>query len=86
MKKYRRRGGTKHKLNKMDSYKARNLYDYWFSNYPGIKNPSDINTSDKFEFANEIGWVKLSLMQAARKAGYEFTRWDHWKEVYCDEV
>ena len=42
--------------------------------YPGIKNPSDINKKEKFDFAMQIGWLRLRNMQAARKRGALYTK------------
>lgn len=49
-------------------------YELFFDRYPYLKNPSDINCKEKFDFAMEIGWERFTEMQAARKAGLPFTR------------
>ena len=59
--------------------KAKDLYDRWFATHPdvtrpGVKNPTDINTERKFRFAMDIGWEDFSLMQRARKKGFDFTK------------
>ena len=43
------------------------LYALWFSRYPEIQNPTDINRKSKFDFAMEIGYENLKRMQTARK-------------------
>ena len=65
---------------------ARNLYGKWFRENPKVKNPSDVNSSDKFNFAMDIGWPRLALMQKARKANtgkygypYPWTKWEYWE-------
>lgn len=47
--------------------------EFWRKN-PEQKNPSDINTVEKFNFAMKIGWRRLRAMQQARKQGKEFTK------------
>ena len=46
---------------------ADRLYALWFSRYPEIQNPTDINRKCKLDFATEIGFENLRVMQAARK-------------------
>lgn len=48
-------------------------YQDFFRKHPNQKNPSDINTEEKFNFAIKIGWKRLRAMQNARKARYNFT-------------
>ena len=66
---------------------AKSLYRRWFSKNPGAKNPSDVNTKDKYGFFFELGWESLELCQRARKSHtannewpYPWTRWQWWKE------
>lgn len=59
-------------LEKADVARARVLYNNFFSRY-GQPNPSDINTLEKFNYANEIGFDALALMQKARKESHDFT-------------
>lgn len=59
-------------LEKADVARARVLYNNFFSRY-GQPNPSDINTVEKFNYANEIGFESLALMQKARKESHDFT-------------
>ncbi len=49
-------------------------YANFFNMHPSQKNPGDINTKETFEFAVEIGWERLRVMQACRKNGEAFTR------------
>jgi hypothetical protein len=70
---------------------AKQLYARWFAKYPTAKNPTDVNTRAKYDFAVAIGWEKLSLMLRARKAnteknGYPFpwTKPDYWLGVFDD--
>ena len=51
---------------------AEKLYDDFFRRYPDLKNPTDLNTREKFEFAVKVGWENYCLMQRARKQGKEF--------------
>lgn len=61
-------------LSKADEKKAKALYKKFRRQYPGVKNPSDINTKKKAEFLLLVGWEAISLMQKARKKGYAFTK------------
>lgn len=58
----------------MSSYQVRKDYEEFWRRHPAQKNPSDINTEEKFNFAMEIGWKRLRAMQQARKSGEDFTR------------
>jgi len=49
-------------------------YDEFFKRFPSQKNPGDINTVDKFNFAVEIGWDRLRILQACRKKALPFTQ------------
>ena len=46
---------------------AKSLYRRWFSKNPGAKNPSDVNTKDKYKFWFSLGWESLELCQRARR-------------------
>jgi len=52
---------------------ARALYDEFWQLYPGLKNPSDINTPEKATFLILKGFERIALMQRARKQKYAFT-------------
>jgi hypothetical protein len=72
-------------LTESDQAAAKELYRKWFALHPAVKNPSDMNSKAKFDFAGSIGWENLRLMQRARKAnvktyGYPFpwTQADYW--------
>lgn len=69
-----------------DQATARELYRKWFALHPTTKNPSDINSKAKFDFAFSIGWENLRLMLRARKANvktyaypFPWTQADYWK-------
>lgn len=53
---------------------AKALYEEFWQRHPDIKNPSDINRIEKYNFLQEKGFEKIRLMQTARKQKYEFTR------------
>ena len=57
----------------------RALYGLWFAEHPGVENPSDLNTQEKFDFAMNIGFINHRQMQTARKQGHEWTKWEYWK-------
>lgn len=46
---------------------AKNLYKEFFTRYPGVRNPTDLNDSRKYCYAMDIGYHNLRLMQSARK-------------------
>ncbi len=52
---------------------TKRLYIEFRRMYPGVKNPSDINTPEKAYFLILKGFEKIRMMQRARKAGYDFT-------------
>ncbi len=73
-------------MNENDQIVAKELYKIWFSRNPDIKNPSDINREEKFDFAVDIGWYGVELMQRARKANtkkngfpFDWTKQKYWE-------
>ena len=56
-------------MRKEDIERAKNLYRYFWQLYPGIPNPSEINTKEKFDFLKLISYQDLALMQRVRKQG-----------------
>ena len=48
-------------------------YKEFWRRYPDQKNPTDINTREKHDYSNEIGWERFNNMQKARKLGRSFT-------------
>jgi len=65
---------------------AKRLYGEWFNLFPGVKNPSDINSEVKFNYFGRIGWESLRLMQKARKCNvkrfdypFEWTKAEYWE-------
>jgi len=65
---------------------AKGLFQEWFTANPGIKNPTDPNTQEKYDNMVRLGWELFSLMQAARKYNteaneypYPWTRWEYWE-------
>ena len=66
---------------------AKSLYADWFKKNPGVKNPTDPNTREKFDYMKSLEWELFSLMQQARKFNteankypYPFTKWEYWDE------
>lgn len=55
------------KLKGYDREWAKRLYQQWFSRYPEIDNPTDLNMEIKLEYLREIGWEAAVTMQKARK-------------------
>ena len=51
-------------LTESDAKSAKELYLVFFKRH-GIKNPTDMNCREKFEYAVEVGWDNFSLMQRA---------------------
>jgi len=71
---------------------ARDLYQVWFAANPGVKNPTDPNTREKYDNMVRLGWELFSLMQAARKFNteaneypYPWTRWEYWAKLNTDQ-
>ena len=64
-----------------DRQKALELFREWFKLHPNIKNPTDINRVEKWEFFQQRGWDALYQMQRARKAGEVFVRREHQYEL-----
>lgn len=65
---------------------AKDGYQRWFARC-SEKNPSDINSKEKYDFAAEIGWEQLQAMQRARKQNtaangypYSWTQREFWGE------
>ena len=55
------------RVDEYDRNKAKLLFCEWFSLYPELENPTDINFNEKFEFLQEIGWEGAVMMEKARK-------------------
>ncbi len=75
-----------HPMSQADQDKAKALYGEWFSQYPDIKNPSDINCQTKYDYFMTAGWETLQLMQQARKGNvkqygypFEWTKSEYWE-------
>jgi len=60
----------------MNKSQAQKDYERFWNKHPDQKNPSDINTIEKFNFAVSIGWTRLREMQRARKQGAPYTKRD----------
>ncbi len=83
-------GKTKRKgLDVEDTATAKALHEEWFKQYPKQKNPSDMNTEEKYHFAIRVGWVKYKMMQTARKGNvartgykYPWTKIGYWNEIW----
>lgn len=74
-------------LNEQETRQAQQLYCRWFAKFPKMKNPTDINSRTKYDFAMQIGWEKMRLMMTARKANtdkngypYPWTKADYWTQ------
>lgn len=65
---------SKQTLTTSEVKKAKSLYKEFWSMYPDIKNPSDINSQEKADFLVKKGFDNISLMQKARKQAYKFTK------------
>lgn len=72
-------------LTKEEERIAKGLYGDWFRDNPGVKNPTDPNTKEKYDNMVALGWELFSLMQQARKFNteqnkypYPWTRWNYW--------
>ncbi len=61
---------------------AQEDYGWFFMLYPDSKNPTDMNTQEKWDFVQAIGFERYSYMLAARKAKtkyrLDFTKPDFW--------
>lgn len=75
-------------MNPDEQRQAYVLYCRWFAKYPTVKNPTDVNSRVKYDFAVQVGWEKLSLMLRARKANtaangypYPWTKPEYWNEA-----
>ena len=62
-----------HSLTDEEEAEARALYEEFWTLHPEQQNPSDINTIEKANFLMQKGFESISLMQRARKQGYDFT-------------
>ena len=65
---------------------CKHQYEVWFTLYPDMRNPTDINNETKYDYFLNEGWEILSLMQEARKQnraehGYPFpwTQPEYWE-------
>ena len=65
---------SKQTLTTKEVKEAKSLYKEFWSIYPDIKNPSDINKPEKASFMIKKGFESISLMQKARKQSYKFTK------------
>jgi hypothetical protein len=65
---------SKQTLTNKEVEEAKKLYEEFWSIYPNIKNPSDINSPEKANFLIKKGFESIKLMQRARKQAYNFTK------------
>ena len=49
-------------------------YEEFFRRNPEQKNPTDLNTPEKWAFATYIGYERYTAMQSARKAARSYTK------------
>lgn len=64
------------KLSASDAKWAKEMYLVFFKRH-WQKNPTDLNTREKFEYAREISWDNYSLMQLARKSHTKKNGWPY---------
>jgi hypothetical protein len=69
--------------------KALKGYELWFSSNPGVLNPTDMNTMEKYDFAmwfcsaQNFGVPAFAKMIAWRKNSPHLeTKYKHWQEKY----
>ena len=60
---------------------AESDYRTFFLLHPGQKNPTDVNTDQKWEFIGIVGRKRFAAMQAARKAGLSWTKAKHFSGI-----
>jgi hypothetical protein len=60
---------------------AEKLFNEFWKKYPHIKNPTDINMTEKAEFLVLKGFESIRLMQRARKQKKPYSRPDEDDEV-----
>ena len=70
-------------MKSIDYDRAEAYYRKWFVEMQGCRNPTDVNTLAKFNFAMSVGWEVFSDMQTCRKRGLDFTRKEYYER---DEV
>lgn len=63
------------KITNEEEQQARQDYLLFWERHPTQRNPSDINTKEKFDFAMEIGWRRLQVMQHFRKRAAAWTKY-----------
>ena len=70
------------RLTEAQQAQAQKDYETFFRLH-GQKNPSDLNTDEKWEYANRIGKQRYAAMLAARKQrktlGLDWTLLSHWQ-------
>lgn len=66
---------------------AKGSFRDFYREHPGVRNPTDINSSEKWHFYASRGWGTLSLMIKARKFnqtanGFPFpwTKPEYWRD------
>lgn len=50
------------------------LFKEWFRLHPDQKNPTDLNTQEKWDWMMNKGFPAFRVMQQARKRGEEWSR------------
>lgn len=73
-------------LSNEETKEAKALFKEWFRKHPDIKNPTDVNREEKYDWCMKLGWREFSLMQKARKSNIElhdyphpWTKSEYWK-------
>lgn len=58
---------------------AKTLFQRWFKKHPTERNPSDLNTQEKFDYAMGMGFEKHRTMEYLRKQGAACTKPEYWE-------
>ena len=53
---------------------SEDAYRLFFTTHPGQKNPTDLNTREKYEFMREVGYELFREMQCDRKRSEPWTK------------
>ena len=61
-------------MNYQTKLQAQLDYEKFFKEFPNQRNPTDLNTPEKFKFAKKIGFQRYRAMQQARKQGEPWSR------------
>jgi len=80
-------------LSNVEKNLAMDLYYSFFKRHPKAKNPTDLNTKEKYLYAMEIGYDLFKLMGTARKYHtkrnnfpYPWTHQAYWEDKLDRDV